>query len=329
MTSKKTTPPAWLDAYTQALEAGLSSSTQRAYQRDVRYFWAWAHLCCHLKPRYPVALETIIRFILEHTGQMDPGQATQLIQQGYRRQSGPLKLTTLRRYLASLSVAHAQAGVPHMLNDSRVHVLLRRLQRAKKQNRPTQKKAITADLLRQLVVTCDDSLRGVRDRALLLVGFAAGGRRRAELASLQIEDLRRIKQGYIILIRASKNDQTGEGLDVPVLGESAQALRNWIVKSGLRAGAVFRGIKANNHLNDGICGRTINRIVKQRIARISLDPNDYGAHSLRSGFITESGRQGAHLRDAMQLSGHLTEAIAGSYYREGELLNNPAANLLD
>ena len=287
MTPKTTAPPAWLDAYTQALEAGLSPSTRRAYQRDVRYFWAWAHLCCHLKPQYPVALDTIIRFILDHTGQMDPGQATQLIQQGYRR-----------------------------------------LQRAKKQNRPTQKKAITADLLRQLLVTCDDSLRGVRDRAILLVGFAAGGRRRAELANLQVEDLRRIPQGYIILIRASKNDQAGEGLEVPVLGEAAQALRNWIVKSGLRTGAVFRGIKANNQLNDSINGRTINRIVKQRIARIDLNPDDYGAHSLRSGFITESGRQGAHLRDAMQLSGHLTEAIAGSYYREGELLNNPAANLL-
>lgn len=127
----------------------------------------------------------------------------------------------------------------------------------------------------------------------------------------------------------SKTDQQGKGQEVPILGEAAFALAAWLVKSGIRTGKLFRGIRRNGQLNESLAGRTINRVVKRRTQLAGIDPNLFGAHSLRSGFITESGRRGAALGDAMALSGHKTTAIAQGYYREGELMRNPTAHLMN
>lgn len=169
----------------------------------------------------------------------------------------------------------------------------------------------------------------MQDRAILLVGFASGGRRRAELANLYAEDLRKVEGGYLIRLRHSKTDQLGKGQEVPILGAAAQAVTAWLVKSGIRTGKLFRGIRRSGQLNDGLAGRTVNRIVKRRATLAGIDPALFGAHSLRSGFITESGRRGSALGDAMALSGHRTTAVAQGYYREGELMRNPAAHMLD
>lgn len=169
----------------------------------------------------------------------------------------------------------------------------------------------------------------MRDRALLLVGFAAGGRRRAELAALEVGDLTRVKDGFVLAVRRSKTDQAGRGLDVPVLGSAAIAVSAWLVKSGIRAGRLFRGIRANGTLYPGITGKSINAMVQRRAARAGLEPRAFEAHSLRAGFITEAARHGAPLGDAMTLSGHRSVQVASDYYRHSALLANPAAHLLE
>lgn len=320
----------WEAAYQKLLHTGTATSTRRAYQRDVAYFWLWAQASLQIRaPHYPVPKEVVIRFILEHNGEMGRSVEQQMLDQGYRRRPGALKVTTLRRYLASLSVAHNEAGVSSPVHDERVRLLLRRLQHSRNHERRLRKQAITADLLHEMVAQCDESLRGHRDRALLLLGFAAGGRRRSELRELRVEDIHKIEGGYQLLVRRSKNDQEGQGYEVPLLGEAASALSTWLIASGLRTGRLFRGITQDGHLTEGLSGRTINRIVKAHIARLGLDPDDYGAHSLRAGFITEAGRRGAVLGDAMALSGHRSMAVAQSYYRKGERLENPTARLFD
>jgi len=90
---------------------------------------------------------------------------------------------------------------------------------------------------------------------------------------------------------------------------------------------VFRGIKYNNTFYKNFSGHSINRMIKRRIALTDMNPDAYGAHSLRSGFLTEAGKLGLHLRDAMQLSGHRDTKTALRYYRPGELTHNPAAKL--
>ena len=176
-----------------------------------------------------------------------------------------MKITTLRRYLASLSIAHQERGLASPTLSPNVKILLRRARQANATQTTTKKAAITRDILSALLETCDDSLTGVRDRALLLLGFTSGGRRRDEIAHLCVEDLSKVDGGYLLKLRKSKTDQGGNGFEVPILGQSATALKAWLVQSGLRSGALLRGIHNNGKLNDSISGRTINRIVKRRI----------------------------------------------------------------
>lgn len=251
-----------------------------------------------------------------------------LINAGRKKKAGAITVRSIRRYLSSLSIHHNERALKNPVSDKQVRLLLRRAQRSRATELPAQKAAITADILKQMVATCDDSLRGKRDRAILLVGFASGGRRRSEIANLRVEDLVKVKGGYVIKLRSSKTDQEGDGREVPILGEAAIALKNWMLVSGLRCGALFRGILPNNTLNEHINSRTVNRIVKKRISLAGLDPRGFGAHSLRAGFITEAARQGSTLRDVMELSGHRDAKVAGNYYRQEKLLANTAGQLL-
>lgn len=317
----------WLQEYSAIIEAGTAKSTRRAYARDVAYFWAWAQLALQQSEKYPVSEETVIKFILDHVKHMSPALENALIKEGSKRYPGPLKIPTLRRYLASLSIAHQEAGVDTPTQAPKVKILLRRAKRAQSDNRPNKKAAITMPILEAMLATCDDSLTGVRDRALLLVAFTSGGRRRDEIAHLYIEDLRKVDEGYILHVRRSKTDQTGNGFEVPIIGIAAQALNTWLVQSGLRSGILFRGIRNTGKLNDGISGSAINRLIKRRVAMAGFDPQQFGAHSLRSGFITEAARSGANLGDAMALSGHRCAEVASGYYREASVLENPAGKL--
>ena len=326
----QTTPPSELEAaYQNAILAGTSPSTRRGYARDVRYFWCWAHLALNLKEHYPVLVETLLRFILTHAGDMDPQMLDELHKNRVRTKRGPLRVRTIRRYLASLSVAHQERGYESPTFNAQIRLILRRLQRAQATLPSNRKDAITADILRRMVDSCDDSLHGLRDEAILMVGFASGGRRRSELVNLKVSDLKKVDGGYIIQIRKSKTDQAGKGHEVPLLGEAAQTLTKWLVRSGIRNGNLFRGILPNGTLNDGVSPRTINRIIKMRAKQAGMDEKRYGAHSLRSGFITESARKGAAIGDSMALSGHRDSRVAQGYYRNGVLMSNPTAHLLD
>ena len=307
-----TTTPQWQHDFERWIEDGTAKSTRRAYQRDVAYYWRWIKTHFNEDESYPTTVEHVLQFCLYHIDSHSPS---------------PLKLSTLKRYLASLSIKHKEHGVDNPTTDGKVRLLLRRAKTAK-QEQAQKKDAITLDILNALVATCDTTITGIRDKTILLVGFAAGGRRRAEIANIRIEDLNKTKDGYLLTIRKSKTDQNGEGFTVPVFGQAALALNAWLIKSGLRTGPLFRGIKSNDAFYDAISARTINLIVKRRIKMIGLNPESFGAHSLRAGFITESSHQGINLTEAMMLSGHKSLKIAQGYCRETNLQTNKASRLI-
>ncbi len=126
----------------------------------------------------------------------------------------------------------------------------------------------------------------------------------------------------------SKTDPYGEGFVVPLLGPGARALRHWLRRSKITEGYLFRGIRTNGVLTTQIASKTIARMIKDRVAKAGLNTAEYGAHSLRMGFITESARQRVSIVDTMALSGHRTLEIAAGYYRESEVLRNPASRLI-
>lgn len=309
MTNKQTT---WEQEFNNWIDKGTSSSTRRARKRDVRYFWNWLKMHHHEDEVYPARVEHILQFCLYHIKEDSPY---------------PLKLSTVRRYLDSLSVIHSEQGLQSPTQNPKVKMLLRRAKAAKKE-KPNKKAAITLDILKALIETCDDSLIGIRDKAILLMGFASGGRRRSEITQFHTENLQLVDDGYLITIHKSKTDQQCEGQTVPVFGEAACALKTWLLKSGLRQGPLFRGIKPNDLFYKGISGRTINLIVKRRITLIGLNPDEFGAHSLRAGFLSESSYQGINLTEAMMLSGHKSIKTAQGYCRDNQFTHNKASHLL-
>ena len=213
----------------------------------------------------------------------------------------------------SVSDIKKQALAPPTTNDQ-VKLLLKRAKSARVE-RPQQKAAITRDIFNKMLETCDNTLIGIRDRALLLVAFCSGGRRRSEIANLTTNDITKTKDGYLITLAKSKTDQEADGFTVPLTGNAALTLKQWLLKSGIREGNLFRGIKADLTLHPSITGTSIYKIVKKRIKLIGLDETLYGAHSLRAGFITESVNSGKTIYEAMQLSGHRDLETAQSYIR--------------
>ncbi|NYZ17979.1 tyrosine-type recombinase/integrase [Azospirillum sp. RWY-5-1] len=206
---------------------------------------------------------------------------------------------------------------------------------------PRAKRAATRDeALGPMLDALPDDARGVRDRAILAVAFASGGRRRSELVALRLTDVTPAGRDYTLRVRRSKTDQEGEGTDVPVKRAAADALRRWLrllAEQGITEGPLFRELSRRGRVvrrrgPDGgakpLDGRVVAEAVKRAAAAAGLDPTAYAAHSLRSGFLTTGGREGIPLDLLMQLSGHKSHRVAARYFQAGAVHQNPAADLL-
>ena len=303
-------------------------NTRRAHLQDKRYFWRWAKAFNGLEEHYPVTVELIQQFLIAHTLEINPVIDKQLIASGIKKKQGPYKMTTLSRILSTISREHQILNLDNPVIQPQVKLLKRQLKKLQPDLSAHSKKAITLAVLEQMLKTCDKtSAMGLRDRALLLVGFASGGRRRSELSHFRYEDLTIVPSGFLLLLRKLKNDQIAEGKLLPVFGKSAIALRQWLKVSKIQSGFLYRSVSKSGAIGKNLSDKAIDNIVKKRIRLAGLNPKEFSAHSLRSGFLTETGKQGIALSDAMQLSTHKTQAVAFSYYREGSLSNNPASNL--
>ncbi|WP_353506469.1 site-specific integrase [Variovorax sp. J31P207] len=180
---------------------------------------------------------------------------------------------------------------------------------------------------------CDDSLKGKRDRALLLFAWASGGRRRSEVSEAVFENLHRGDQGaYLYTLASSKTNHNGKirPEDVkPVVGSAAEALDAWLKASGITSGPLFRRILKNRKLGiDGLSGTAVRDIVKARCALAGVG-EDYSAHSLRSGFVTEAGRQNMPRQETMAMTGHWSTDTVAGYFRAGAAQVSAVARMRD
>jgi site-specific recombinase XerD len=175
-----------------------------------------------------------------------------------------------------------------------------------------------------------DSLVGLRDRAILLLGFA-GAFRRSELVALDVADVESSDHGLRIAIRRSKVDQEGEGVVIAVLRGStdcpAEALAAWFAAAGIDDGPIFRPInKVGKVSTRRLCDRSITNIVKQYAERIGLDAKMFSAHSLRSGFLTSAASNGASIFKMMDVSRHKSADTLRGYVQDAELFKRHAGS---
>jgi integrase len=330
------------DAVRELLAEAAAANTTRSYATALRYWAGWHLGRFGTELTLPVNEAVVIQFLVDHiqrkgkTGlvsELPPTLDQALVAAGLKAKVGPLKLSTVVQRVAVLSTAHKLKRLTNPCELPSVRTLLSRARRAsvKRGERATKKTAITRPELEAMLVTCGDSLEGLRDRALLCFGFASGGRRRSEIAAADMRDLRKVGlDGYIYRLEYSKTQQAGVSADStpdkPILGRSADALTAWLEAAGIQEGAIFRRIW-KDRVGPALLPGSVASIVKRRAKLAGLE-GDFGAHSLRSGFVTEAGKQGIPLPAVMAMTEHRSVASVIGYFQAGAAEENPAARLL-
>lgn len=277
------------------VDASSSPNTQRAYATDWRKFVEYCRV--HGYQALPAMPETVVDYL------------TRLADEG-------LKASTIERSRAAIAYGHQ--GHTNPCADDRVKVAMKGIRR-KLGIRATPKAALPTDDLALIVAMLPDDLRGLRDRALLLMGWQ-GAFRRSELVALNVDDIDTHGGKMTITIRKSKTDQDGAGL-YKVLPELADksicpvaAYRAWLSAADIRSGAVFRSIDRWGHTRDGhMDAGEVARIVKRSCQLASIDPQRFAGHSLRSGFVTAASDAGASDSDIMEQTGHKSSATLKRY----------------
>lgn len=325
------------------LTQGESENTLRSYRSALRYWAAWYALRYRHAIALPVDEATVVQFIVDHaqrhdtvgelTSELPPAVDRALVDAGFKTKPGPPALNTLRHRVSVLSKAHQIQGVPNPCEASRVRELLSKTRRAyaKRGALPEKKPALTREPLEELLDTCDESLAGLRDRALLLLAFSTGGRRRSEVTMASMENVRRSGDAFVFTLTHSKTNQAGVDRaenEKPLVGRAAQALQAWLTASGIVAGPIFRRVRRGDVIGEPLAPAAVRDIVRKRCEAAGIT-EDYSAHSLRSGFVTEAGRQNIPLGEAMAMTGHRSTASLVGYFRQDLLRNSQAARLLD
>ncbi len=331
---------------------GMGDNTLRALTSDLAYLEAWGLAATGRCMPWPAPEALLLKFVAHHLWDpekraADPDHGMpddvdkKLRRQGFLKSTGPHAPATVRRRLANWSTLTKWRGLDGAFASPALKSAIRLAVRAVPRTRRRKSaKAVTSDVLAKLLKTCTtDSLRDVRDRAILMVAFASGGRRRSEIAGLRLEQL--IEEAPIevadgpplpsLAIHLGRTKTTtGEQDDVVYLtGRPVEALRVWLAAAKIDKGSVFRGIgrwgKVSRRALDP---QSVNAILKQRAEIAGLERDEFSAHGLRSGYLTEAANRGIPLPEAMEQSRHRSIQQASSYYNSATRRSGRAARLL-
>jgi site-specific recombinase XerD len=290
------------------LRAQIAPATLRAYQSDFRIFCAWCDQ--HQLEHVPATPQTLILFL---ASQASAGVAT----------------VTLERRMASIRYIHTLQGLASPTEHAQVKAALNGIRRTHGTQAQHQKEPVSDLQILEMLRCTPDNLLGKRDRAILALGFA-GAFRRSELAELCVADLKFDRHGHLTCrLRKSKMDQFGKGFEKPILnGQQLKAvdlLKHWLAEAGIDSGPVFRRIDWGGAATEqALSGQWMGRVVKRYAGLIGLDVTEFGAHSLRSGFITAAGERDVQLYKIMEVTGQKDPRTVIRYLRRANLFKDHA-----
>ena len=284
-------------------------NTWKAYQADLRDFATWckAYNLASL-PATPETVAAYLAYLAPYC-----------------------KVSTIQRRLSAISQRHAAAKL-----DSPTHSAIVRLtmQGIRRTHAPVQgvrkvQPAVTS-IIYKLVDPLGSSLIDVRDRALLLLGFA-GAFRRSELAQLHISDITETEEGLRVRLRQSKTDQEGEGFvkGIPYGHEHktcpVRAWQAWKAAAGITDGYAFRSVTRHGELGMSLSDRAVADMIKRRAKATGLEYTEFSGHSLRAGLATAAAQAGVSERVIAKQTGHKSLPVLRGYIREGSLFTENAA----
>jgi site-specific recombinase XerD len=287
--------------------AEKAEATRRAYRTDFAIFEAW---CVQRGAiALPARPETVAAFLAAEAGR-------------------GVRPSTIGRRVAAIRYAHKLAGHAVLpTDDERVRATMRGIRRSIG-TAPRKKTPATADRIVAMAPIAGRHLAALRDRALLLIGFA-GAFRRSELVALNIEDIEEAPEGLRITIRRGKTDQEGKGAVVAIVRGSiacpVTAFKAWIAAACITTGPVFRPIAKSERIQAArLTDRSVAKIIKMHAERAGLDPASFSGHSLRSGFLTSAASRGASIFKMMDVSRHRSVETLRGYVRDAELFRDHA-----
>jgi len=288
-----------------------SESTKRAYRSDWVGFETWCN------GRGLVALPATPGTVADYVASL----------------AQTAKASTIGRKVASISTAHKMAG---HLSPCASEIVLSTLKGIRRTLTvaTVKKTPVRVANLRACFETASTDPAGIRNRALLLIGYA-GAFRRSELVGLDLADVERTHEGIIITLRRSKTDQTGEGhrKGIPYGSNPGtcpvRALVAWLDLVNATDGPVFSRIRKGGQMTrERLSDKSVADIVKSLAPAMGLDPTKVGGHSMRAGFVTDAYGVGASEASIMATTGHKSTTVMVGYRREANLFRQNAAAMV-
>ncbi|HQR02857.1 MAG TPA: site-specific integrase [Rhodocyclaceae bacterium] len=291
------------EAISSYVVAALADNSRRAYTGDLQDFLAWGGAV-------PCTPEVLAEYIAARAQTHSP--------------------ITITRRVVGISRAHTSQGLPDPAKSDLVRVVLRGIRRTHGQPQRQVTPLMKSDLLSILPLMTGTT--GLRDRALILLGFA-GAFRRSELVALDVADLQFVQEGLIAHVRKSKTDQDGNGRKVGIpYGRThacpVKAVREWLDHAGITEGPVFRSVRKGGAIGNRLTAQSVALVVKAYAQAAGLPASAYSGHSLRSGLATSAAQAGITAHKIQQQTGHRSLAMLHRYIRDGQLFVENAGGIL-
>jgi len=293
------------------IRASKAENTLHGYQSDWRAFCGWCE--GQNVPALPASPEAIASYVAECAGR--------------------LKVGSIQRKLNAIAEAHKAMGLNSPTHDAIVVNTMKGIRRTMGTAAAQKAPALIEDIRAMVEATVAGTI-GLRDRALILLGFA-GAFRRSELVALDIEDCVFSKEGLTVTLRRSKTDQEGTGRKVGIPYGSnpetcpVRTLQSWTEQAGVTAGPLFRSLNRHGQVQPGrLSGIDVSRVVKKLAKRAGLDSAKFAGHSLRAGHATTAAIAGASERSIMNQTGHRSVQMVRRYIRDGSLFRENSGGKL-
>lgn len=303
--SSLTLPTALANDVLRAAEHALharADNTRRSYARAWEQWSAYAH---------------------EHGASALPASPLVIAAYLAHLDSEGLSTSTMDITLAAIVDRHRAARITLPTNDPVVRDVRAGI-RARRGTHPEGKAALGPFELQEMIDALPPDLSGMRDRALLLVGFGAA-LRRSELVALRVEHVTWHARGLVVLVARSKGDQEGRGVEIPIHAAPGSlcpvaALRAWLDAARIVDGPIFRSVSRWNRIGGtALNARHVAEVVKRAAKRVGLDPRTLAGHSLRAGFATTAANVGANMAEIARVTRHGSDAMLRRYIRTGTM----------
>lgn len=296
--------PAWPspEPIRHFLSHSLSANSKRAYAADIAHFRASGR-------SIPCSSEIVATYLAELAGSH--------------------AVATIQRRLAAIAKAHRASGHDDPCKAEIVRAVMQGIRRTKSVAQ-REAQALQRDDLFAVLERMGDRPIGMRDRALLLIGFA-GAFRRSELVGFDCGDVEHVRQGIVLHLRRSKTDQTGQGRKIAIPhGRTrwcpVRHLTDWLTHAGIEEGPIFRGMDRHGRIAPTrLSADAVAAILKRRVQAVGFDPATFSGHSLRAGLATSAAIAGASSWKIRQQTGHKSDAMLARYIRDGDMFTDNAA----